>query len=263
MPEYDAFGRRIGEDPLVEQGWSTSAAAPVAPARDPDAPFGAPVLAPQPQTQVDTGDLVRTAGNPFRTIRWILRLAPVAVIIIIAMTAMSAGTSAVKDAFDDVKGAFPTVVADPSDPGGPGGPATPAASLLERTGMAKALRRLEAEVPGRLRAVRIAADRIDVVVQRGGKMRVAQFAAGAEAPSILSTSASAAPGTGTLTYDQVKPAAAARLIRAANKRLNRKTSQIDYLVPSDFAGSTVWGVYYTGGLIAQGDGRGRFTRRIG
>jgi len=300
MPEYDAFGRRTDEDPLAEQGWTPSSrsrpadAVPVepspvpvpsgredapatagitagrpAPPRDPDAPFGAPVLAPREDHGIDASDLARTAGQSFRVIRWILRLAPVAVVVAIAIAAMSAGNDVVRDAVDDFKSAFPTTEAGTGGGAGTGdgdaggGPVKPAASLLGRAEMAKGLRRLEAEVPGRLRSVRIAADRIDVVVQRGGRMRVAQFAAGAEAPTVFSTSTSAAPTTGTLRYADVRPAAAARLIRAANERLGRKTSQVDYLVPSSFAGSVLWGVYYKGGLIAQGDAKGRFTRRIG
>ena len=104
-------------------------------------------------------------------------------------------------------------------------------------------------------------DRINIQVIRGGKNHIVQLSAGAEAPQEFATS-TASRGTDTISYEELSVSAPARLMKAANARLNASPKQVDYFVAMKFSGVLQWGIYYKNGKIAQGDSRGRFTRRI-
>ena len=58
------------------------------------------------------------------------------------------------------------------------------------------------------------------------------------------------------------PAAPQRLVQRRRRAHPQAGSKIDYLVASEFDGRIIWGAYFKGGQIVQGDARGKVTRRI-
>ena len=106
-------------------------------------------------------------------------------------------------------------------------------------------------------------DRINIQVNRGGKSHNVQLSAGAEAPQEFSAStATRTDRDETMSYGELDPDAPDRLMKAANARLGQSPKSVDYFVAQKFLGPLQWGIYYKNAKIAQGDSRGRFTRRI-
>ena len=89
------------------------------------------------------------------------------------------------------------------------------------------------------------------------------FNSDAEIPEVIMRTEAGAVSD-TLSYEEINPTAPLRLMRAANQRLGQSPADVDYFIVSKgFDGEVTWGVYYEGGIpIAQGDSRGRYTRRI-
>jgi hypothetical protein len=276
MPERDAFGREVGEDPLAGLGWTSSNNPPPAPKprAEPQrqARESQPERRPDPQPRQDR-DLqsVSKASAPRRSVspgsflvRWIVALAVLGGVGLVVGSMVKSGTSAVRGVVDDVRGAIPTaeVAITESDEPAPDAPGK-TLPLTSPRGLRAGLRLMEREVPGRVRTFRLEAARIDVTLWlKGGKLRNAQLQAGAEAPQVFSTTPGGFPKGDTFSYEAVNPGAPAHLIKSANRRLGRRASQVNYLVLTGSGGELTWGVYYKDGAIAQGDRRGRFTRRI-
>jgi hypothetical protein len=272
MPdEYDAFGRKVGEDPLGGLGWQSGAPTPTgepAPSIEIDT-SGATVAhvdpIPHTHTAPRSAPSPQLGGGRPRIVGRLVAAAIVAAIGIGAWQAIDAGTDKVRQVVDEVQRAIPDAQAGPGaseeDSGTPR-PSRPA-SLLDRPALSAAIRRLQADVPGRLRNFRLEASRIDVLVYlKGGRQRSAQIQAGAQAAQIFTTTPGGFPAIGLFRYEDVDPAAPGRLIRAAGERLDRGPKKVNYLVFSRFGESLQWGVYYKDGAIAIGDARGRFQRRI-
>jgi hypothetical protein len=253
VPEHDAFGRPVGEDPLAGLGWSSSP--PDAAARPDAAPGASPPRPPAPPP-------VRRVRSGFAG-RLIAFAALLATVALVALTGLSAvDTSPVT--IDRVSPVIPSAVAQEEQEGaGPGRPAR-VVPLTTPGGLRAGVRRLKRDVPGRLQSFRLEKRRIDVTVMlRGGRLRSARLLADGEAAQILSATGAGFPAANSFSYGDLRPGAPARLIRTANTRLGKRTSQVNYLLLTRSSGALTWGVYYRDGSIGQGDASGRYTRTVG
>lgn len=260
MPdEYDAFGRKVEDSGL---GWDTSSGATQSTPTSTPTPKPAPVPTQfQTVTPVSTG-LSKPRRNPLILLVQILVIAGIIGAIVLAVSAGNKANDTVRDTLKQF------------NPGGSGGGGSSvddgddtvpkqvkAESFFTPKGLRSGLRILAKEQPGRISNFSMRKDRIDLQVIRGGKTHIIELQAGAEAPQEFSTS-TAISGTDTLSYEELNPGAPARLMAAANSRLNASPKQVDYFVAQKFTGALQWGIYYKNSKIAQGDSRGRFTRRI-
>ena len=136
-----------------------------------------------------------------------------------------------------------------------------AGSLIRPGEFRRALAQLRSRQLGRTQTMRLAPERIDAAfVSSRGVLQSVQLRHDGGFQEFSST-----PNLGhleTIPWARLNPAAPARLVRQAARRLNRPVSGIDYLVPSLIDGKVIWGAYFKGGQIFQGDARGRLFRRI-
>lgn len=272
MPEHDAFGREVGEDPLADLGWGTSngasgtAPAPVAAETAQSAPATSSSMIP-PSMSAPTPPPSRvvptTLPVPGANVRSIARLIRGAIALFIVGSILAGGLAvfnAGSDAVEDIRNAVP---AFPVTPGGGGGGAD-APSLLQPAAFKRAVRILGRETPGKIQTLRLDAGRISLTgFTPDGKHQVVTFEAGAEAPTVVSTSAGGNAAAGTFTYEDLRPEAMARALKGAGKRTGLGRRDVDYLTFSSFGGQRLWGVYYRSGKIVQADARGRVLRQVG
>ena len=198
-------------------------------------------------------------------VRWIVALAVLGGVGLIVGSMVKSGTSAVRGVVDDVRGAIPTAeVADHRERRtragrpGEGSPADQPARPARRAAPARARgARPRAHLPARGRA-----HRRDAVAQ--GRQAAQRPAAGRRrgAAGLLHDARAASRRATRSPTRRSTPARPPHLIKSANRRLGRRASQVNYLVLTGSGGELTWGVYYKDGAIAQGDRRGRFTRRI-
>jgi len=65
----------------------------------------------------------------------------------------------------------------------------------------------------------------------------------------------------TIPFAQLDPAAPARLARRGAAKLRQRTADLQYLVPTRFAGEVRWGAYFLRGRYVVGDSAGNYLRR--
>jgi hypothetical protein len=136
-------------------------------------------------------------------------------------------------------------------------------SLLTRGNVARAMRRLATSGLGRLRSLRIAAERIDVqLLTREGRLRSVQVTAGGR-PRTISLSATGFGGLPALRFADIDAGAPARMARGAAGRTRRPVSRVDYVAYANAGPQAVWTVVMRGGGQFIGDARGHITRRVG
>ncbi|MEA2124643.1 MAG: hypothetical protein QOI80_1425 [Solirubrobacteraceae bacterium] len=272
--EYDAFGRKKDEAGLGDLGWGSSGdpAAKPHPAPAPPASPNAPIVTAgttRPQTEFQTVTPVTTGlGRPRRNpLIFFIQFAVIAGIGLAIYFAVAAGN----DAADKARKTIDSF----TNPGGgssgggskSGGDDTvpeqvSSRKLFTASGFRAALKVLEKEQPGKISNFSMRRDRIDIQVIRGGKTHIVDFPADAEVPDELTTS-TATGNIQTFNYEEINVAAPERLMKAANSRLNQSPADVDYFVAQKYTGTMQWGIYYKGGSpIAQGDSRGRYTRKI-
>ena len=244
MPEYDAFGREIGEDSLAslrETGESTPVEQEPAPVRE-AVPSDAEDAAPPPPVFVAPQ---RGQRRPARGIVFALVIVSTVIFGMVALVAVgifSAGT-AVVDRIGDL--------APEPEPVG-----LAAGSLLRPAEFERAIGVLR-DAGGRADTLRVAPARIDTQLVSGDRARIVQVRPGGELHEITTVSGVGASSP-VLNWNRIDPGAPQRLTRAAARRLRISPSQIDYLVLS--AALAQWGAYFKNGRIAFGDRRGRVTR---
>jgi hypothetical protein len=163
----------------------------------------------------------------------------------------------IEDAIEDVPGLGPVSPdAEAPDPVG-----LQAGSLIRPGELRRALAELRGRRLGRVQTLRLAPERIDAaLLSSRGRLQSLQLRHDGGFQEFSST-----PGLGHLEaipWGRLDPAAPARLVRQAARRLNRPVNRIDYLVPSLIDGKVIWGAYFKGGQIFQGDARGRLFRRV-
>lgn len=230
----DAFGREIGEDPLAEMGLEDGSRANVA-----------------PPPEVEGLDAARGRSSRGRsTLRAaILVAALVPPLLIGGALLLALGT---EDKLDRGERPATTPAEDRTSER-----RAPAAtdSMVRRDTLAQALRRLRTRAGGRLRFLRVDAQRVDVqAIDAAGRITVAQARAG-EAPRVLSTSdAGGVPQGSTFAWSEVDAGAPARIAW----KLRQRDLPLGYAVLIDAAGLR-WSVFLSSGrgtYTARPDGRG-------
>jgi hypothetical protein len=226
VAERDAFGREIEES--------------------------APSITPEPATG---------GGNMARAIA-----SAVVVLLIVAgiTTAVIVGIGGKDD--DDSGGLsvgtniqLPTTAEAPAAETGHAPPPAPP-SLIRPAAFSDALAKLRGR--GRLRLLRVAADRIDAqLVTRAGGLRNVQVTADGTLRDF--GTGGGAGGLPTIPYAQVDARAPARMVAAAARRAGRKASRVDYLVLLVLPGGPSWNLYFKpDGLHFAGDRHGNNLRRL-
>lgn len=253
MP-YDAFGNKVGDDPLGGLGAGTSS------------PSGMP------------GD------EPPR--RWPAIVAVLVAVALIGAVAaggalLLAGSTADEEADDPApavaEAPVPETPADPERPAAPQRPAEPEppaaaqparpprglqpGSLLRRANFTVALRRLRAEAKGEPRNLRVEAERVDVqVVLRDGRLRSAQARWDGEV-RVLSTTPTPVGGLRGFPWSAVDRGAPQRLVRSATGRARRPATSFNYAVLLDAAGLR-WSAFLKSGAAFIAAPSGRIERQI-
>ena len=264
MPEYDAFGREVGEDTLSEWRQGSSGLPP-----PPEPAQRRPPVTAAPSV-VTAGDPLGTAtvpaappttrrapGLPRRRRRRGSKLVVLLVLGWVAFNLIGNLAGEVEDAARTItvpKLSPPTPAEQPTGLG-PG-------SLLRPAGFSRALADIRRRDIGRLQNLRVAPERIDATLftPRGTLVNVQVSAT--EGYRKFSESGPGFTASDTVRYGQLDPRAPQRLTRAAAERLGRPVSAINYLVPSLFDDKVTWGAYFKNGAIFLADARGRITRRI-
>ena len=269
MPEYDAFGREIGEDTLA--GWRTgSGALPPQPAPAPPQaapPQAAPQqAAPQqaaarppvvPQTrrerkQPSFGGL----GAPRKRRRGI-RLV---VLLILAWVTFNV-ISGIAGKVDEV--ARTITVPNLSPPEAAKAPVgLEQGSLLRPAKFREAIAQIRRRGGGKLQNLRVAPERIDatLISDRGTLINVQVSAT--EGYRRFSESGPGFTASDAVPFGKLDARIPRKVTRAAAERVGAPVDQINYLVPSLSDGKVVWGAYFKNGAIFLADARGRITRRI-
>jgi hypothetical protein len=285
VPDYDAFGREIGEDPLASLRSATNPAPareePAArpePAREAvEAPppeavappandaFGAP---PREAADEAEPDLAAWSGardevaetprvtppriefvRPPRRRRRGAGLAGLLVVVAILGAAGLATNSAVEKGSE---------IIDELAPPASQAPATglQTGSWLREQNFRNALTTLEAAQLGRPVLLRIAPDRINATLIKGDQISVVQIGADGE----LKNFGSSAGSGRAIAFDAIDPAAPEKLVRrGANAK--HPARSIDYVLVNPGPPPNV-AAYFKGGRIVIGDRHGRPQRVI-
>jgi hypothetical protein len=263
VPEYDAFGREVGEDTLGQ--WRQGAGA-APPEREPERPAPEPRATPAPAA-VTGGDPLGGAAAPAprapaprvrrRGRRHGGKLVLLLVVGYLGFQLIGGLADKVRDVADTIKVPNlepPTPAEEPTGLG--------PRSLLRAAVFERAMADLRRRDIGRLQHLRVAPGRINAtLITPRGTLVNAQITA-TEGYRQLSESSPGFPATNTIRFGGLDPRAPQRLTRAAAERLRRPVSAIDYLVPSSDDGKVTWGAYFKGGAIFLADAKGRITRRV-
>jgi hypothetical protein len=235
VPEYDAFGREIDDDPLARLREATVE------------PVPSPAAAPEPVVEPPSPAPPQFVGRPRRRHRGLAAL--LLLLAVVAAIAWSANV-VVKAVEDGING-----VIDEADAPPPTG--LQRDSLVRRANFADALAALRMSGLGRPISLRVAPDRIDAALAGvGGRMHQVQVD---RAGKVRELSSSPAPDRPATAFSRIDPAAPEHLARAGAARAGVRARRIDYLVLN--AGKPVsWGAYFKGGKIVIGDAHGRPQR---
>jgi hypothetical protein len=254
VPEYDAFGREIGDDPLGALRASVNPAPPK-PQPEPPAPEAvqAVVVEPEPEPAAPIAaapqrpPIVRPQRRRRRggVARLLVAVAIVAAIGLVTNSAVEKGSDIIKRITPDE--------AAPRPAAGLRG-----ASLIRQDNFAAAVKTLSAAKLGRPVSIRVAPDRIDATLVKGGTLHQVQITPGGELRELGS---GGAPSTrAAVAYAAIDTAAPERLTRAGATP-KQPARSIDYVLLTPGTPVT-WGAYYKRGRIVIGDRHGRPQRVI-
>ena len=297
MPEYDAFGREIGEDTLAGLGGtSESSSAQPAPLEMPEhSPYEAPEQAAQPafETPEPAEEILFEVAEPqapprpeppqqppsfqlppvnttvvqvrrrsglgcFIGLLFLLAVVAVPVVALIGFVDSAEDTiGGITDVFDS-----DTEPATPDEPAGaaklPKGIA--GRSLIARDNLGGALRRLRKAGLGGIAFARLAPDRLDAQLIKGSRQRSAEVNFEGE---LVRGTASQGAKRDAIPYGAIDRSAPARLVRGSAARFHVREREIDYLVLSPApAGGHRWVAYFKNQTYVEGDRHGRVIRRI-
>jgi hypothetical protein len=260
VPEYDAFGREIGDDPLAALRASVNPAPARPEPAEPSQPevveppefeavappepevVGPPVAAPPPRPQFVRPQRRRRRGG----------VAGLLVLGAIVAAVGLVGNAAVEKGNDIIQRVTPDEAAPVPATGVRG------ASLIRADNFAAAVETLSAAKLGRPLAIRVAPDRIDATLVKGGTLHQVQITPDGELREL--GSGGAAGSRPTLAYAAIDTAAPERLTRAGATR-KQPARSIDYVLLTPGPPVT-WGAYYKRGRIVIGDRHGRLQRVI-
>jgi hypothetical protein len=269
VPEYDAFGREIGENTLSGLGGDAAPprAEPAAPRPEPEpAPTPAPpqVALSMPESApvaVMPPGRRRRAGGLGCLIGLVVLGAIVAgpVIAIVGLVGSASDViDGVNDAIDPENLDLPGVTPPEAAPAGITGK-----SMIAQGNLAGALARLEQDGYAKVVDITVWPDRFDAETVKGGKARDVEIRADGGV-----TRGDASPANrarGTVAIAALDPAAPTRLVRASAKRYGVRAKGINYVIASSpgFEPGHHWVAYFKNGVYVEGDARGRVLRRIG
>jgi hypothetical protein len=260
VPEYDAFGRRIGEDPLEGLRAPTPPAAPATTQRPAARPEAMDVVerVPAPPAPPRRGRAMGLRGAWAARPRGGRRGGGLAgwLVILAFLGAALAGVGVVDTSVD---GGSEGVTTGPAiDPAAPG-TGVNGTSLIRESNFAEAVDALSRAGLGRPLTMRVAPDRIDATLLDKTRVHHVRITPGGELTELATTAASAG-SSATVAYAKIDVSAPRRLVRAGATRRN-PARRIDYLVLTPGPPIT-WGAYFKGGRIVVGDAHGRKQRVI-
>ena len=277
MPEYDAFGREIGEDTLQQwrqgSGALPSEPAPAEQQRPRPAPaavtagdpLGGPAPAPaappqqpqQPPRQAGPQRVAFPTGFRPRRRRRGFRLVLLLIVGWVAYNAISGLAGKVDEVARTIT--IPNLSPPQAKPPPAG---LEAGSLLRPAAFQRAIAQIRRRGGGKLENLRVAPERIDatLITDRGTLVNVQVSAT--EGYRRFSESSPGFSASDTVPFGKLNPRIPQKVTRAAAKRLGGPVDQINYLVPSLSDGKVVWGAYFKTGAIFIADARGRIVRRI-
>lgn len=264
MPEYDAFGREIGEDTLGQ--WRQGSGAVPEQEQPAPEPRASPTPAPA-AAAVTAGDPLGATAAPAapapaprvrrRGRRRGGRLILLLVVGYLGFQLIGGLADRVQDVADTITVPKLSPPAPAEEPTGLG-----PRSLLRPRAFERALGDIRRRDIGRLQHLRVAPERIDATLHTPKSTLVNVQVSAADGFQRLSESSPGFPATSTIPYGGLDPRAPQRLTRAAAERLGQPVTAINYLVPSRSDGKVTWGAYFKNGAIFLADARGRITRRI-
>jgi hypothetical protein len=256
VPEHDAFGRPIGEDPLAAlRGAAEPDLAERRQPAPPEEPQPIVAAAPEPAAAEPA------AAAPPRPVfvrrrkrgRGVVLLLVFAIVIAGAVPAV-VGVVA-EDVRRQVEGVLPGPVEAAAPPVG-----LESESMIRRANFADAMERLQELDLGRPANLRVAPERIDAtLVTEGGRASQVQVRFDGDVQQFSTSDTGVSPQT--VPFDRIDAGAPERLVRRGARRTGTPVRRIDYLVFGTGAGLP-WGAYFKGGTIVQGDARGRPRRVI-
>ncbi|MFL5843600.1 MAG: hypothetical protein ACJ762_02830 [Solirubrobacteraceae bacterium] len=260
--DYDAFGRKTGEDPLGDLGWRGEAAGV-----EPDQAAPEPKPRADPGTEPDSeigatfeiADRVAQMGG-----RMVRRFVVLVTLVVIGAAGLAVFGSVETDTSTGGGSVVETSTA--AEPAGeaPEPEAVPptglgSRSLLRPGAFAKAMARLRSRGLGQVANLRLAPDRIDAqLLTAGGRLRDVQIQAG-QAVHELSISG---PGFGhleSIAYSAIDAKAPARFARSAARPRHRPVARIDYLVLLKAGDEIIWSLFFKDGTHFTADAHGRIT----
>ena len=277
MPEYDAFGREIGENTLEglggdsraperaseAAGWEAraeaaraqAAAAPAIPAEEPAPPPERPSPAPAPPAPPQTAVRRRRGAAP-RAIGCLVSLIFMGLMLgVIGIVAAGIFGSA-QNALDDVTDTLDQV-RPPAELSGITG-----ASLIAPANLAPKLEEL-AQDGRRAVTVTVWPERLSGLVVDGRRQRIVNLPA--DGAVFRSDPQPANPAAPSFALRALDPEAPARLVRRSAARFAVRPEGINYLVAtpdSAGGGGHRWVAYFKNGIYVEGDATGKVTRRI-
>jgi hypothetical protein len=276
VPEYDAFGREIGQNTLAGLGGDSSADSRPAAAPDREAQAAAlraaaasEAPAPEPPA-ISIGDPAPQAVPPPpqfiarrrapRAIGCLFSLVFLAAVVGVIGIAAAGIFGAAKDAIDDVT----DTIDSPALPV-PDAPAEPPSGIAGDSLISPAnLERVLAELGGRYAAqLVVRPDRVAGDLLQGGRGRLVQISA--DGSVSRSDPHPAAPDPRRVDLRDLDVRAPARLVRRSAAHFKVRPEGIDYLIASpDFTdrGAHHWVAYFKNGVYVEGDASGKVRRRI-
>jgi hypothetical protein len=273
VPEYDAFGREIGEDTLAGLGGrdATVRPAPVpSPAPAPEAPR---TETPPPEASVFTtpdAPLRRVRERRGRGLGCLVGLVILAAVVAGPIIAVVSIVGSASDTIDGVTGVLDDIATiDPQDaPETPDVPVPPVGiegrSMIAPANVGAAFKRLKGDGVKRVSQITLRPDRIDAGTVKGRRQRDVLFTFDGSVQRGDARPANQALGTVALA--DLDPKAAARLVRNCAKRFRVRERGINYVIAMNdiFAGDGGhrWTAYFKNGIYVEGDERGRVVRRI-
>jgi hypothetical protein len=285
VPDYDAFGREIGENTLAGLGGDSNAARAPRPEPTPAPeeeeawteqlaaraePTERAEPAPRPQPERPQMTLSVPEGAPVtvvpgvpkrrgRGLGCVVGLVLAAAIVAGPVIGIVALVSTAGDAIDDVTNAIDPDVLELPDA------VTPATgitgdSMLAPDNLARGLAEVRSE--GFARATRVDArpDRLTVTVVKGGRSR--DVVVSAEGGVERGPASPANTAFGTFALQALDPAAPARLVRGAAKRYRVRPKGINYVLAGPEPDGHHWRAYFKNGVYVEGDAKGRVIRRF-
>jgi hypothetical protein len=247
VPEYDAFGREIGDDPLA--GLRDAVNPP------PPPPKPQPVAAQPNETVVAAPDPDPAVATPPRPVFVRPRrrrrggLAGLLVLAAVVGAVGLVGNAAVEKGNDFIDQVTPEDV-------GPPPIGLQRDSLVQENNFGPALRKLSEAGLGKPTSIRVAPDRIDATLVKGTKLHQVQITPDGALRELATTDAI---GTDrTVAYAKIDPGAPERLTRAGATK-QQPARSINYVLLTPGPPQT-WGAYYKRGRTVIGDRNGHPQR---